>query len=181
MSLLRRIGTLFGRDSNERELPTPATAPAAPPPARAERRLRPRRNPRPGTRILLIDDSATIVAVLRKTLQSAKAETAEAFDAESGIALARENPPELVFLDVILPGMNGFAALRLFRRDPALHQVPVIMISGNEQAAEQFYANKIGADDFMKKPFTRTEVFTRIERLLDPDGVPRRVKAAEPA
>jgi twitching motility two-component system response regulator PilH len=48
------------------------------------------------------------------------------------------------------------------------------MISGNEQATEQFYAQRIGADDFMKKPFSRSEVFARIERLLDVDMVPKR-------
>jgi len=70
--------------------------------------------------------------------------------------------------------MNGFAALRVLRRDPVTKLIPVIMISGNELATEEFYANRIGADDFMKKPFGRSEVFTRIERLLDADRVPRR-------
>jgi len=50
----------------------------------------------------------------------------------------------------------------------------VIMISGNEHATEQFYANRIGADDFMKKPFSRFEIFARIENLLDASMVPRR-------
>ena len=75
--------------------------------------------------------------------------------------------------------MNGFAALRVMRKDPAMAQIPVIMISGNEQATEQFYANRIGADDFMKKPFNRYEVFARIERLLDAERTPRRQVAAQ--
>jgi twitching motility two-component system response regulator PilH len=70
--------------------------------------------------------------------------------------------------------MNGFAALRVMRKDPVMAPIPVIMISGNEQATEQFYANRIGADDFMKKPFNRYEVFARIERLLDEARIPRR-------
>jgi twitching motility two-component system response regulator PilH len=52
------------------------------------------------------------------------------------------------------------------------------MISGNEQATEEFYVHRIGADDFMKKPFARAEVFARIERLMDEGGTPRRVNAA---
>jgi twitching motility two-component system response regulator PilH len=71
--------------------------------------------------------------------------------------------------------MNGFAALRALRRDPVTKDVPIIMISGNEQATEQFFGTRIGADDFMKKPFSRFEVFARIERLLDSELVPRRV------
>lgn len=51
------------------------------------------------------------------------------------------------------------------------------MMSGNEQATEQFYAQRIGADDFMKKPFSRPELFARIERLLDADKVPKRFAA----
>ena len=72
--------------------------------------------------------------------------------------------------------MNGFTALRAIRRDPLIRDIPVIMMSGNEQAMEQFYGSRIGADDFMKKPFSRDELFFRIEQLLDDDFVPRRVK-----
>ena len=57
----------------------------------------------------------------------------------------------------------------MLRRDSLTRHIPIIMISGNEQATEQFYAQRIGADDFMKKPFSRAEVFVRIERLLDQD------------
>jgi len=64
--------------------------------------------------------------------------------------------------------------LRRLRRDPISKTIPIIMISGNELATEQFYAQRIGADDFMKKPFSRSEVFARIEKLLDADKVIRR-------
>jgi DNA-binding response OmpR family regulator len=74
----------------------------------------------------------------------------------------------------VLPGMNGFAALRILRRDPNTRNIPVIMISGNAEAAEQFYAQRIGADDFMKKPFSRPELFARIDRLFDGEDVMRR-------
>ena len=88
--------------------------------------------------------------------------------------------PDIIFLDIVLPGMNGFEALRLMRRDPQTTTIPIVMISGNEAATEQFYANRIGADDFMKKPFSRYEVFSRIERLLDSELIPRR-KSSEKA
>ena len=140
-----------------------------------ERRNRARRDARDGTRVLIIDDSPTIVAALGKILRSAGLLTQGAGDAESGIEMARESPPDLIFLDIVLPGMNGFAALRTMRRDPATRDIPVIMISGNEQATEHFFGSRIGADDFMKKPFSRFEVFARIERLLDDNLQPRRV------
>jgi twitching motility two-component system response regulator PilH len=139
-----------------------------------ERRDKPRVNARDGTRVLIVDDSPTIVAMLRKFLRQSGYLTLEAGDAEKGVELARGERPNLIFLDIVLPGMNGFAALRLLRRDPITREIPIIMISGNEQATEQFYAQRIGADDFMKKPFSRSEVFTRIERLLDAEQVPKR-------
>jgi CheY-like chemotaxis protein len=140
-----------------------------------ERRGRGRVNARPGTRALIVDDSNVVVAVLRKMLQQNGFQTYEAYTAEEALELARVLVPEIIFLDIVLPGMDGFAALRALRRDPVTKDTPVIMISGNMLATEQFYVQRIGADDFMKKPFSRPEVFTRIERLLDDEGIPRRV------
>ena len=142
-----------------------------------ERRSKERVNAREGTRVLIIDDSKTVVMAIKKFLRSAGYETFEAFDAETGLSSMREQTPELIFLDIMLPGMNGFAALRAIRHDPLTRDIPVIMMSGNEQAMEQFYGLRIGADDFMKKPFARDELFFRIERLLDNNCVPRRVKS----
>jgi len=139
-----------------------------------DRREKPRVNAREGTVVLIVDDSPTIVAMLRKFLQQNGYQTLEAGDAEKGIEIARTHRPHLIFLDIVLPGMNGFAALRTLRKDPVTLGIPIVMISGNEQATEQFYAQRIGADDFMKKPFSRSEVFARIERLLDVDMVPKR-------
>ena len=168
MSILNRFRSIVGNKPGETAT---AQAPAA---EWTDRRKRKRINAREGTRVLVIDDSPTIVAALRKILRSAKYEVLEAGDAEAGIEIAKAQQPELIFLDIVLPGMNGFAALRTMRKDAATQSIPIIMISGNEQATEQFYANRIGADDFMKKPFNRYEVFARVEQLLDEERVPRR-------
>ena len=144
-----------------------------------ERRRR-KRLTHKGRRILIIDDSATIVASLGGILRSAGCHTSEAADAETGIEAIRREKPDLVFLDIVLPGMNGFAALRVIRRDPLAQNIPVIMISGNEQATEQFYAKRIGADDFMKKPFSRYEVFAHMESLVLAGKLPQ-LDAANPA
>jgi twitching motility two-component system response regulator PilH len=139
-----------------------------------ERRRKARANARPGTRMLIIDDSATVVAVLKRMLEQNKLITLEAESAERGLELAFSELPDLIFLDIVLPGMSGFNALRALRRDDRTKKIPIIMMSGNEQATEEFYVQRIGADDFMKKPFSRAEVFARIERMLDADSVPRR-------
>jgi CheY-like chemotaxis protein len=176
MSFFKRLWTTPKKDESvqsavaESVLP-PATGAV---PQAVERRIRKRINARKGARALIVDDSPTIIAALKKILRSSGYLTLEALDAEQGMELIRQEKPDLIFLDIILPGMNGFGALRLIRKDPLMQHIPVIMISGNEHATEQFYANRIGADDFMKKPFSRFEVFARIENMLDADRMPRR-------
>lgn len=170
MSILSQLRTILGKNEGDaaatvgtQDAPVPTPPPSEP----AERRRRKRLYSHKGRRVLIVDDSPTIVAALRKMLRSAGCLTIEASSAESALELLRREKPELVFLDIVLPGINGFAALRQIRRDPLTMHIPVIMISGNEQATEQFYVKRIGADDFMKKPFARHEVFARMENLID--------------
>ena len=176
MGIFDRLWGASRKPAPQPDASTPASAPVhgMEPAETVERRQRERKDARKGIKALIIDDSPTVVAVLRKALRSAGYDTREALDAEQGLALIEQDPPELIFLDIILPGMNGFNALRAIRKLPASQHIPVIMISGNEHATEQFYANRIGADDFMKKPFSRHEIFARIEALLDEEFVPRR-------
>ena len=168
------------RTTTKKEETRPDSALATPLQAAIERRLRKRKNARQGATALIIDDSPTVVAALRKILRSAGYVTHDAGDAEQGLALLTEIKADIIFLDIVLPGMNGFGALRTIRKDPATQHIPVIMISGNEHATEQFYANRIGADLFMKKPFSRYEVFAHIEMLLDANRELRRKGAIEP-
>ena len=176
---MRIFDRFWGSSKKPEPALTPVVAGAAPvaggiaAPA-LERRDRKRKNASRGAKALIIDDSATVVAALRKMLRSAGYATREAADAETGLALITQDPPDLVFLDIVLPGMNGFGALRVIRKTPSTQHIPVIMISGNEHATEQFYANRIGADDFLKKPFSRSELFAHIESLLDDSRMPRR-------
>ena len=172
MGTLERLKALWARTPG---MPTEGPASPGAVPVLRERRRQPRPPAQNGLRALVVDDSATIVAVLRKMLRQNHYEVADASDAETGLELARAQRPDIVFLDIVLPGMSGFDALRQLRRDPLTATVPVIMISGNAQATEQFYVQRIGADDFLRKPFSRAEVFAAVERLLDRTGIPQRV------
>lgn len=176
MSFFDRFRTLTKKEETR-----PDSALATPLQAAIERRLRKRKNARQGATALIIDDSPTVVAALRKILRSAGYITQDAGDAEQGLAMLAEVKADVIFLDIVLPGMNGFGALRAIRKDPSTQHIPVVMISGNEHATEQFYANRIGADLFMKKPFSRYEVFAHIEMLLDANRELRRKGAVEPA
>jgi twitching motility two-component system response regulator PilH len=165
-----RFRNLIGGREEEAEELLPTRAPVIP----IERRTRKRIDARRGTSVLIIDDSKTIVVALSRMLQPSGYLISEAYDGESGVAMARATKPQLIFLDIVMPGMNGFAALRALRRDPETQEIPVIMMSGNEHATEQFFGSRIPADDFMKKPFSRLEVFARIQGLLDEQLVPQR-------
>ncbi len=170
MGIFDRIRDLLGGREGETAEPLPTRAPVIP----IERRTRQRIDARRGTSVLIIDDSKTIVVALTRMLQPGGFLISEAFDGETGVAMARASRPDLIFLDIVMPGMNGFAALRALRRDPETQEIPVIMMSGNEHATEQFFGSRIPADDFMKKPFSRLEVFARIQELLDEQFVPQR-------
>ncbi len=126
------------------------------------------------TRVLVVDDSATIRAVLGKMLGQDGYEVLKAADGESALTLARNERPDLIFLDIVLPGVSGFSVLRALRHDPPTAHIPIVMISGNVQATEQFYVQRYGADDFMKKPFGRAEVFERIRQLVLAGRLPAR-------
>lgn len=174
MGIIETVRSLFGSRHPEPEgdrLPAPASV------IPIDRRARKRIDARRGTRVLIVDDSRTVVASLRKMLSTGGFVISEAADGETGLALAREEVPHLIFVDIVMPGMNGFGFLRALRRDLLTQSIPVIMMSGNEQAIEQFFGSRIPADDFMKKPFSRQEVFARIEGLLDERRMPRRRSA----
>ncbi|MBQ4853090.1 response regulator [Rhodanobacter sp. B2A1Ga4] len=119
-----------------------------------------------GARMLVVDDSPTICAVLGKMLRQDGYAVLKATDGKEAIELARSERPALIFLDIVMPGMNGFAVLRALRHDPLTRDIPIVMISGNPQATEQFYVQRFGADDFMQKPFDRDEVYLRIGQLV---------------
>ncbi|MFC5435489.1 PleD family two-component system response regulator [Rhodanobacter umsongensis] len=132
-----------------------------------------------GSRVLVVDDSPTICAVLGKMLGIEGYLVSRANDGDNAIQLARDEQPALIFLDIVLPGMNGFAVLRALRHDPLTRHIPIVMISGNQQATEQFYVQRFGADDFMKKPFGRDEVCKRIGQLVQSGRLAAR-KPSEP-
>jgi twitching motility two-component system response regulator PilH len=131
-----------------------------------------RLKPNPGTTVLVVDDSKTIQVVLTRLLNRHGYETLSAYDGDSAVELAREKKPALVLMDVVMPGLNGFQATREIRRDsdPAVANMPVIIMSGNAQPTEEFWSVKIKANGFMSKPFSDDELFGRIEKLLFTDS-----------
>lgn len=131
-----------------------------------------------GASVLVVDDSPTICAVLGKMLRQDGYSVLQAADGERAIEVAGHEQPALIFLDIVMPGMNGFAVLRALRLNPLTRNIPIVMISGNPQATEQFYVQRFGADDFMKKPFGRDDVYRCIGQLVASARLPPRTSEA---
>lgn len=143
-----------------------------------ERRTAPRSGGPKEACVLVVDDSPTIRAVLGKMLAQNGHVVLKAADGESALEIARRDRPDLIFLDIVMPGMSGFAVLRALRHDPLTCGIPIVMISGNLQATEQFYVQRFGADDFMRKPFDRNEVYLRIGQLVQSGRLAARLPLA---
>jgi len=119
------------------------------------------------TRILIVDDDAELIELLRDYLVEEGFETAAAGDGESGVAAALAGAPDLVVLDVMLPRLNGFDALRRIREGSA---VPVIMLTARGQEVDRIVGLELGADDYLPKPFNPRELVARIHAVLRRQG-----------
>jgi len=115
------------------------------------------------TRILIVDDDAELIELLRDYLVEEGFETAAAGDGESGVTAALAGAPDLVVLDVMLPRLNGFDALRRIREGSA---VPVIMLTARGQEVDRIVGLELGADDYLPKPFNPRELVARIRAVL---------------
>lgn len=131
-----------------------------------DRRNHARKRPRYGTCILIVDDSKTITFALKKMLEQNGYHVRVASDGQDAVEQAGQHHPALILMDVIMPVMNGFRACRTLSNKEETRDIPIIMMSGDEQAMQQFWVNKIGAVDFLNKPFDRAAVFHKLEQHL---------------
>jgi len=122
-------------------------------------------------KVLVVDDSRTVVHGLRAVLEQDGYYVMEAYDGMTAIELAKAHQPDIILMDVIMPGLNGFQATRKIRKDPSTHSIPIIIISATEQPTEQFWLTKLGANDFLGKPIIRGDLFTKVESQLYPRQV----------
>lgn len=136
-----------------------------------ERRAKQRMPKNRVIKVLVVDDSRTVVHGLRTVLEQDGFYVMEAYDGMTAIELAKAHQPDIILMDVIMPGLNGFQATRKIRKDPATHSIPIIIISATEQPTEQFWLTKLGANDFLGKPIVRRELFTKVETQLYPRQV----------
>jgi putative two-component system response regulator len=119
-----------------------------------------------GRRILVVDDNVNIATLLRQELMAEGYEVATACDGLEALALVAALPPDLILLDIDLPGLSGSEICRRLKSDPATRLIPIVMITGQSALQNRLDAWEYGADDFLPKPFHLVEVTTRCRSLL---------------
>ncbi len=136
-----------------------------------ERLWKKRREP-PVALILAIDDDMAVISLLKRGLSYEGYTVETAGSGEQGLVLAREHPPDLVILDIMMPGLDGLEVLRRLRAANAT--LPVLMLTGKDAPSDQVEGLEAGADDYVVKPFTFEVLSARVRALL------RRQHAEEP-
>jgi DNA-binding response OmpR family regulator len=122
-------------------------------------------------RILIVEDDESISLGLRMNLEAEGYDVQVAVDGEEGLALAASGGIDLIILDVMLPKVNGFEALRKLRAEQ--HTVPVIMLSARGAEMDKVMGLELGAEDYITKPFGLAELLARVKAVLRRDGLSR--------
>jgi phosphate regulon transcriptional regulator PhoB len=115
---------------------------------------------------LIIDDEQAIVDLVRHHLEKEGFQCLEANDGETALRLARENKPDLLILDLMLPGIDGLEICRLLRRDPSTAQVAIIMLTAKAEEVDRIVGLEMGADDYIVKPFSPRELVARVKAVF---------------
>jgi diguanylate cyclase (GGDEF)-like protein len=118
------------------------------------------------SKILIVDDEPTIVELLEEHLRSEGYETLRAFSGEEALQMLEADVPDLVLLDLMLPGMDGYEVCRLMQKDARLNHIPVIMLTARSAVPNKVLGYQRGADDYVVKPFDPDELSVRVRAQL---------------
>lgn len=117
-------------------------------------------------KILLVDDSETILEMERMILQQDRYDVVTARDGQEGVTKALELKPDLILMDVIMPGLDGFAAVRRLREHPGTSRVPIVMVTSKAEAESMETGYESGCSDYIIKPIDRMELVAKVKNLL---------------
>lgn len=118
------------------------------------------------TRVLIVDDSPTEVYVLQNILENNGFDVVSADNAEEGISMAKSHNPDLILMDVVMPGMNGFQATRALTKDPTTSSIPIIIVTTKDQETDRVWGLRQGAKDYIAKPVTEDDLIGKVRTIL---------------
>lgn len=118
-------------------------------------------------KILAVDDEKHIVRLVQVNLERAGYEVVTAYDGKEALDKVRDENPDLVVLDVMMPYMDGFEVLQTLRRNPETRDIPVIMLTAKAQDADVFKGWQSGVDCYLTKPFNPMELLSFVKRIFD--------------
>lgn len=124
-------------------------------------------------KVLIVDDERDIVKMLDYNLKKEGFRTALAYNGEEALDLAKKDRPDLIILDLMLPGIDGLEVCKQLKKEETSASIPIIMLTAKTQEADKIVGLELGADDYITKPFSPGELIARIKALI------RRSKQAE--
>lgn len=116
-------------------------------------------------KVLVVDDSPTELHVLTQLLEKHGYSVVTADSGEEGVRKAKSERPDLVLMDIVMPGMNGFQATRSISKDPETAKIPVIVCSSKDQETDKAWGLRQGAKDYIVKPIRESELMAKIKAL----------------
>ena len=116
-------------------------------------------------KILLVDDEERLRRLVRMTLGD-DFNVIEAADGEDGVSLAEKEKPDLIFLDVMMPGIDGFSTCAAVKRNPSIRHIPVVMLTGRGEREDRKRGKEAGADDYFVKPFSPRDLLDKVYDII---------------
>lgn len=118
-------------------------------------------------RVLIVDDSPTETFTLKSMLEAKGFEVLTAENGADGVALAREELPDVVLMDIVMPGLNGFQATRQLTKDEKTAHIPVIIVTTKDQETDKVWGQRQGARGYLVKPVTEDQLAQTIQSVID--------------
>jgi len=118
-------------------------------------------------KILIVDDEPEIVKMVTLRLKASGYEILSGTTGEDALKLTKEQNPDLILLDVMMPPPNGFKVCRTLKDDPDYKHIPIILLTAKATESDQFWGTESGADDYVTKPYNAEELLEKIKKLLE--------------
>lgn len=123
-------------------------------------------NINPAPKVLIVDDNPTNVELVSVQLKPYQYQIRKAYNGEEALELIKEDAPDLILLDLMMPRMSGYEVCKILKSNPKTHLIPIIIVTALRELDDKIKALELGADDFLLKPYNKLELVTRVKSLI---------------